>query len=139
MLLTIVGQTLAVSPASAATVELSGMHMAAKPGAARSSVKRFPAGTKAVYFDYAVRAPYDGDDGLVAVYRGGTSGKRLAQAPLVFSVQGSLYVRLRLNGKSWPRGGYCSVIYVDGEVATGARSLIAWSVGGASLPSCPRP
>lgn len=129
------------APASmdAATVALAHTHMAAKPGSHQRTVKRFSAGVKAVYFDYSVLAPDATDAGEVRVFAGGVHGKVIASAPIILSLTTSLFATLQPEAGHWPKGSYCTVLYLDGAPdAANGRMPVGWAVGSAHIPSCGR-
>lgn len=122
---------------SAATVALSGLHMARVAGANRPATQRFTSGTKTVYFDYSV-VTESSDTGSVEVLDGGPKGKVVSSAPLFFGTSNSLYVSLKSATKSaWPTGSYCTILLVDGARSTmEGQAPVAWSVGSANPPAC---
>jgi hypothetical protein len=130
-------QLAAPAPASAATVALSDVHMAAKSGANQPSAVHFPTKTGMVYFDYTVITPSAGDSGQIKVFAGSPSGKLIASADLIFGIAASFYATLAPAGGVWPDGSYCSVLYIDGatEALNGAMP-IGWSVGKVTTPGC---
>lgn len=120
----------------AATVALGSMHMAASPGARQRAVSHFPSGVATVYFDYSVLAPYAGDAGTVAVYRGGTHGRPIAQFLLILSLPTALYVTLKSASGTWPDGGYCTVLTLnDRPDSMNGRMPIGWTVGHGTIPA----
>lgn len=126
----------AILPAHAATVALSGTHMAAQAGSRKPPVTKFPSGTPTVYFDYTVVTPAQ-DTGQVEVFAGGVSGKPVASASLFFGAATSLDVPLKPASGSWADGSYCTVLSIDGRRSDlGGAMPIAWTVGAASPARC---
>lgn len=127
-------------PVSAATVALTGTHMAAKAGSNRPSVTHFRSKTRAVYFDYTVVTPSSNDTGEIKIFAGTPSGKLMASASLVFGVAASFDAKLAPAKGAWADGSYCSVLYVDGVAQTlGGAMPIGWSVGKVTQPGCKNP
>lgn len=121
----------------AAVVAITGTHMAALPGGNQPAVTHYAAKTKAVYFDYYVVTPVAQDNAQVKVVAGGLNGMVVASADVLVGIQGPDYASLKLARGSWPDGGYCTLLYVNGIQQTASGKLpIAWSVGAGSIPSC---
>jgi len=133
----LVSASVGVLSASAATVALTGTHMAATAGSNRPAVTHFPRNTSTVYFDYTVVTPSAADNGRVEAFAGAPGGRLVASAQLFFGAAASFDAPLRPAHGTWPDGSYCSVLYVDGTARTlNGVMPIGWSVGKSTSPGC---
>jgi len=123
-------------PAHGATVSLSHVHVSLHPGANKPAVYALPSGLRTIYFDYTVAAPYSSDTGQIVVYANGTKGAPVAEATLIFDLSAALYATLQPQTGTFPDGGYCAVLVVDGQPDTdGDRMPIGWTIGKGTLPA----
>jgi hypothetical protein len=131
----------ALSPATshADSAVISSTEMGANGQAGESPVTVFPTGVAVVYFDFTVVTPSSSDTAEVDVYAGGTGGSPVATSgqPLVDTGFYPVPLLPPGNATSWPDGGYCTVLKIDGvPTSLGGALPIPWIVGNATLPSC---
>lgn len=123
----------------ASTVLINNTYMSANqddpPPKPKAPPLQAPAGTTTVYFHYSVITP--GSDSVdVKVFASGPGGALVIDSPLYANTSGSPTVGLSPASGLWDKGGYCTVLYIDGSPST-SNPPIPWSVGPASPPACP--
>lgn len=112
------------SIASASTVQLTNMHMAAATGANQPAVTNYPSGTTNAYFDYTVSTTSSEQTQVQII--GQTAG---GSGLLDVTATGNRFLAMSVPG-NWPDGDYCVDVKVTGTYDTfGGQLLFGFTVG----------